>query len=502
MKRKASHTITGLLATAAIGTSVLIPVQSAWAAANFADINKAGSYQAAVKTLAEQHVFEGYGADLLKPQQAITRAELAKLAVAAFGLPTGQGSAAFTDVGSGDWFHPYVTAAVSAGIMSGDEAEFLPDQPLTVSELVHVVAKASKTDRAALQKILGNAQSQAKASRAEAAYLVVEAKRTAKQAQQVQQVQQAAENRVTSIEAQNVITLVVKFAKPLPKEEVELEAAKKNFVFDNGLTIRNVPQLMTGTEATYIVPTTVQKEGTTYTLTYKGKQAGTFEANPEKLALRSTQQVTSDTFEVESSLEDGVTDYGNVIVAYRNSRPNPFALDENNQYNGKTYEILSSMRDISVTITPEGGEPIRAGYVPFTQATDGRQAPKFRLPDGQKLKPGTTYTVTADWATLQKNTFVATEKAPLTIEEVKAADEKALSVTLAEDPKDELFALRSITLTAPDGTKLTADYKLTSRKGQVGTFELKDGALEAGTTYEVAPAGDWAIADSVRVTLE
>lgn len=90
MKRKASHTITGLLATAAIGTSVLIPVQSAWAAANFADINKAGSYQVAVKTLAEQHVFEGYGADLLKPQQAITRAELAKLAVAAFGLPTGQ----------------------------------------------------------------------------------------------------------------------------------------------------------------------------------------------------------------------------------------------------------------------------------------------------------------------------------------------------------------------------------------------------------------------------
>ncbi|NOU55908.1 S-layer homology domain-containing protein [Brevibacillus borstelensis] len=496
MKRKASHTITGLLATAAIGTSVLIPVQSAWAAANFADINKAGSYQAAVKTLAEQQVFEGYGADLLKPQQAITRAELAKLAVAAFGLPTGQGSAAFSDVERSDWFHPYVTAAVSAGIMTGDGGQFLPDQPVTVSELVHVVAKANQTERAALQKILGNANSQAQATRAEAAYLVVEAKRTAQQAQQ------AAENRVTSIEAQNVITLVVKFAEPLPKEEVELEAAKKNFVFDNGLTIRNVPQLMTGTEATYIVPTTVQKEGTTYTLTYKGKQAGTFEANPEKLVLRSTQQVTSDTFEVESSLEDGVTDYGNVIVAYRNSRPNPFALDENNQYNGKTYEILSSMRDISVTITPEGGEPIRAGYVPFTQATDGRQAPKFRLPDGQKLKPGTTYTVTADWATLQKNTFVATEKAPLTIEEVKATDEKTLSVTLAEDPKDELFALRSITLTAPDGTKLTADYKLTSRKGQVGTFELKDGALEAGTTYEVAPVGDWAIADRVRVTLE
>ncbi|MEJ8543737.1 S-layer homology domain-containing protein [Brevibacillus borstelensis] len=492
MKRKTSNTFAGLLAVAAIGTSVIIPAQTVGAAESFADISKAGSYQAAVKKLAEQKVFVGYGADLLKPQQAITRAELAKLATAAFGLPTGQQSAAFSDVERDDWFYPYVTAAVSAGVMAGDGAEFLPDQPVAVSELVHVVAKANNTERAALEKMLGNANAQAPATRAEAAYLMVEAKRAN---------QQESENKVTSIEAQNVITLVVKFAKPLPKEEVELDAAKQNFVFDNGLSIRNVPQLMTGLEATYIVPTTVQKEGTTYTLTYKGKQAGTFEANPEKLALRSTQQVASDTFEVESSLEDGVTDYGNVIVAYRNSRPNPFALDENNQYEGKTYEILSSMRDISVTITPEGGEPIRAGYVPFTQATDGRQAPKFRLPDGQKLKPGTTYTVTADWAAIKKNTFVASEKAPLTIQEVKAADEKTLAVTLAEDPKDELFALRSITLTAPDGTKLTADYKLTSRKGATGTFELKDAALEAGTTYKVAPLGDWAVADGVSVTL-
>ncbi|USG66962.1 S-layer homology domain-containing protein [Brevibacillus ruminantium] len=493
MKRKSTKAFTGLLAAAAIGTAVLAPYQTAGAAEIFSDMNKAGAYRAAVQALVEQKVFAGYGAEELRPQQVITRAELAKVAVTAYGLPIVQTSAGFSDVKQGDWFYPYVNAAVSAGIMTADGQQFLPNQPVSMKELIDTIAKAQKTDRDTLEKILGSAQTNAVASRAYAAYLIVEAKRP---------VQQENEAHVTSIEAQNAITLVVKFSAPLTPEEVELENAKKNFVFDNGLEIRNLPQLMTGTEATYIVPTTVQKAGTTYSLSYKGKKAGTFAGNPEKLKLRSTQQVANDTFEVESRLEDGVTDYGNVIMAYRNSRPNAFALDENNQSNGKTYEILSSMRDMTVTITPEGGEPMTASYVLFTQATDGRQAPKFRLPDGQKLKPGTKYTVSADWATLEKNTFVAAEKAPLSIQNVVATDEKTLTLTLADDPKDELFAVRSILLKAPDGTELTATYKLTSRKGATGIFELKDGALEAGTTYKVAPAGDWAVADGVEVTLK
>lgn len=493
MKQINAKRFTALLATAAISTAALLPAQTAGAAGVFTDMNKAGAYQAAVQALVAQQVLAGYGADQIKPQQAMTRAELAKVVTAAFGLKDDQGSAAFSDVNQKDWFYRYVSAAVSAGIMSGEGQQFLPHQPVTVGEAIRVVAHAQKSDRAALEKIMGQERTDAPATRAQVAHLIVEAKRAVQQVEAIQAV---------SIEAQNTITLVIKFSAPLPKEEVELEAAKKNFVFDHGLTIRNIPQLMTGTEATYIVPTTVQQAETKYTLTYKGKKAGSFTGTGEKLELRSTQQVASDTFEVESSLEDGVTDYGNVIAQYSKSRPNAFALDEENQYQGKTYEILSSMRDMSVTITPEGGEAIKASYIPFTQATDGRQAPKFRLPDGQKLVPGTAYTVNADWATLKNDSFVAREIAPLTIQNVQATDEKTLTLTLAEDPKDELFALRSIVLTAPDGTKLTATYKLTSRKGATGVFELKDASLVPGTTYLVAPAGDWAVAEGVSVTFE
>lgn len=33
-------------------------------------------------------------------------------------------------------------------------------------------------------------------------------------------------------------------------------------------------------------------------------------------------------------------------------------------------------------ITPEGGEPMVVNYLGFTQSTDGKQEPKFRLPQG------------------------------------------------------------------------------------------------------------------------
>lgn len=133
--------------------------------------------------------------------------------------------------------------------------------------------------------------------------------------------------------------------------------------------------------------------------------------------MDSVRSVTSDTFKVESLITDGVTDYGNVIKAYAGGRGSQaFALDENNRYDGQAYQIISSLRDRSVTITPQGGEPIVAAYVPFTQATDGRQAAKFRLPSGQTLKAGTSYTVTADWFALNNPTFVAREAAPLVIE--------------------------------------------------------------------------------------
>jgi hypothetical protein len=194
-------------------------------------------------------------------------------------------------------------------------------------------------------------------------------------------------------------------------------------------------------------------------------------------------------------------DYGYIISAYSAGRgANAFILNDQEQADGKTYQIISSMQGRQVTITPENGEPIIAKYVPFTQSTDGRQEPKFRLPEGQILKPGVSYTVTSEWANIEQASFTAKSFDSLVVERAQVAGETAVEVTLAQDPGDELFSGRSVTLTAPDGHVLTATYKYSSRKGATGVFELANGEkLISGTTYTLNPVGDWSVASSVTV---
>jgi hypothetical protein len=188
----------------------------------------------------------------------------------------------------------------------------------------------------------------------------------------------------------------------------------------------------------------------------------TFTAGTERIRLDSTAQVANDLFEVESHLADGVADYGYVIAAYSKGRPGSFIVDENNRYNGTTYQILSSMRNRQDQITPKGGATMTANYLPFTQATDGRQAPKFILPNGKTFHPGVKYTVSADWALLTNPTFTAKEIAPLQLQSAAVVDAKTIVITLTQDPKDEIFVSRRVSLTAADGTVLTAEYSLTT----------------------------------------
>ncbi|WP_407944622.1 hypothetical protein [Paenibacillus swuensis] len=310
-----------------------------------------------------------------------------------------------------------------------------------------------------------------------------------------------ADPTVSKVSSINIITLQVEFNKALPKEAVELETAKKNFVFDNGLSIVNVPQLKSGSKSTYIVPVTSQQAGTNYNLTYNGKKTVKFQANTTKIPFHLSRQVTADTFELESFRDDGVTDYGYVIEAYRKGRGDlAFELDNENTAKGKSFLIISSLRDREVVITPAGGKPIPAKYVPFTQSTDGLQEPKFRLPEGQVLQSGTSYTVSADWIEMRDDNFVAETVEPLKIISGASVSDTAVNITLFADPKDELFAGRSVKLTS-DAGEVMAMYKYQSRKNATGTFELQDGAkLKTGVVYRVEPVGNWATADNVEVT--
>ncbi|WP_314585800.1 S-layer homology domain-containing protein [Paenibacillus terrigena] len=486
---KISKKIAAMMLAAAIGaTTIPYAVLNAQAALTDQDI------QSAINTLSKIGVMQGYADHSMGQEKLITRAELAKMVVKTFHLEgTAENTASLTDVNPNAWHAEYAGEIVGLGIMQAENGQFNPNGTVTDAELVQVVSKALKRDVKSVNHWM-NAffAADSSATRGEVAYLLA----TARQAIP------AEDAKITNVRSLNAITLIVTFDKPLTATDEVFAKAKEDFAFNDGLTLTNMPRLKTGSISTYIVPTSVQKAGTTYNLAYKGQPSGSFAGNATKLDMTTVSQVTNDTFEVESLKANGVVDYGYVISAYSAGRgTNAFVLNDQEQADGKTYQIISSMQARQVTITPEGGQPIIAKYVPFTQSTDGKQEPKFRLPEGQKLTPGVKYTVTSDWANIANPTFVATSFEALQVTNAEASSETSINVTLAQDPGDELFSGRSVTLTAPNGDKLVATYKYSSRKGAVGVFDLtQNSKLSAGTTYTVTPVGTWATATGVTFT--
>lgn len=479
-----SNKVAAMMVAAALGTASLpfhvLQTEAAGAPLVAQDIEQA------TQVLSQLRVMQGYQDGTMGITSPITRAELAKMLVLAFGLEgKGDTKPSFTDVNSNAWYERYAAELVAQDIMQAPVGRFDPRGIVTHADLVQMVSKALKRDVKSVDEWAKRFYSEeGHTTRGQAAYLISIAHEAIP----------SEKANITSVRALNAITMIVTFDAPLTADNEAFAKAKEDFKFNNGLEITNMPRLKTGSISTYIVPTSVQKPGTSYTLTYKGNTAGIFTGNSTKLDMTEARQVAQDTFELEALKENGVVDYGYVISAYSGGRgANAFVLDENNSADGKVYQIISSGQAREVTITPAGGQPIVAKYVPFTQSTDGKQEPKFRLPEGQTLTPGVTYTVTSDWAQIAKPSFTAGSFEPLDIIGAEAISDSSVAITLSEDPGDELFSGRSVELTDADGNKHIATYKYSSRKGAVGVFDLtQDVKLKPGTTYTIKPVGEWA----------
>lgn len=486
---KRNQTIIAIAVTTALGGgALLLPNQPAALAAAIqnnaamSSVMSVPSIEEAVQALSEQGILQGYGDGRLEADKAITNAESLKMVVLAL-LPDSEDS---KPGNGGKWYDAYVNQAVASGILA-DADGFQADQTASGSEFAALIAKALQRDVKSVEYWMSlTGVNESSITRGQAAQLLLWSEQSVR----------SASAQLLSVKALNAITLEMTFSSPLVTEDETTDAAAANMAFDNGLKIVNQPRLKTGAVSTYIVPVETMKSGTAYTLSYKGADRLSFTSSDELITFRDASQVSDDTFEVSSLRSDGVIDYGYVISAYSAGRgTNAVVLDENNRLNGQDMMIISSLATRKATVTPEGGEPIEVSYVGFTQSTDGKQEPKFRLPAGTKLEPGVTYTVSSDWFTLENAAFVAQSFEPLVISDVEQTDSATLNVTLAEDPGDELFAYRSVELSGSDGTSLTAMYKVQTRNGATGVFELQNGAkLAAGVTYTVTPAGDWATA--------
>ncbi len=100
--------------------------------------------RSAIETLANRGILTGNADGNFYPQNTMTRAEFATLIVKALGL-TPKTVEKFSDVGSDDWFAPYVGTASSFGIVTGtSDTTFAPQGTITKAEAATMVARAAK----------------------------------------------------------------------------------------------------------------------------------------------------------------------------------------------------------------------------------------------------------------------------------------------------------------------------------------------------------------------
>ena len=96
-----------------------------------------------INKLASKLIVNGTGADKFEPKRDVTRAEFAAMIVRALGLEASTQAPTFSDVASSAWYAYEVAAAAEAGIVKGDgTGKFRPNDKITRQELAAMVVRA------------------------------------------------------------------------------------------------------------------------------------------------------------------------------------------------------------------------------------------------------------------------------------------------------------------------------------------------------------------------
>lgn len=90
----------------------------------------------------EGEIYE-YTSVLLKPENSITRAQFTKILVNAMNLTAGENEKTFPDVKASDWYYEYVQIASSRGIITGKvDGTFKPNDKITRAQMAVMIHRA------------------------------------------------------------------------------------------------------------------------------------------------------------------------------------------------------------------------------------------------------------------------------------------------------------------------------------------------------------------------
>lgn len=108
----------------------------------FNDVSASNPYSQAIDALASQHIVTGFSDGSFKPNESLTRAQAAQMLASSLNLDTKSvQDPGFSDVASGKWYYKAIAALNAQGVVVGySDGSFKPDQQISRAELAKLIA--------------------------------------------------------------------------------------------------------------------------------------------------------------------------------------------------------------------------------------------------------------------------------------------------------------------------------------------------------------------------
>lgn len=96
----------------------------------FKDVNGKSSHAASISRVQQAGIMDGYADGTFKPNDALTRAQMAKVLAIAFDLPKAK-TYGFKDVSKDHWAAPHIDSMAAVEITLGSKGNYMPNQAVT-----------------------------------------------------------------------------------------------------------------------------------------------------------------------------------------------------------------------------------------------------------------------------------------------------------------------------------------------------------------------------------
>lgn len=147
-KNKKNQLFAMVTASAMMTGAVVIPVDveahRGKDSKGFKDVKKNNSHHQNIRNLADRNLIRGYSDGTFRPNEKVTRAQVASIIANVLGInTTNVPNPGFSDVNSNSTHYPAIAALVDAGVMGGyGDDTFRPNEPLKRGHMSKILAKA------------------------------------------------------------------------------------------------------------------------------------------------------------------------------------------------------------------------------------------------------------------------------------------------------------------------------------------------------------------------